>query len=279
MKIPKYSVNELLRCSIIVLDKPSNYDSHQSAALVKKLLGVRKVGHSGTLDPKVTGVLIILIGKATRLASYLLSSSKEYVGIMHLHEDVSIKDLRNIIREKFLGKIKQLPPRKAAIKRQEREREIYNFKIIEKKGKDILFNVSCEAGTYVRKLVHDLGLALGVGAHMLELRRTKDGIFREDNCITLYDIVKAVKSKKLGSILLPIEIITKDMPKIIVKDFALDRLYNGSPVFKEFVFKKGKKGKKNDVIAVFSKKGKLVEIASIVNEKNIIAKPMTVLAH
>lgn len=279
MKTPKYSIDELLQCSILLLDKPSNYDSHQTAALVKKLLNVSKVGHAGTLDPKVTGVLIILIGKATRLASYLLSSSKEYVGIMHLGKDTSVKELRDTIRKKFLGKIKQVPPRKAAVKRREREREIYSFKIIEKKGKDILFRVSCEAGTYVRKLIHDLGLALDVRAHMLELRRTKEGIFREDDCVTLYDVVKAIENKRLSSILLPIETVTKDMPKIIVKDFALSRLYNGSPVFKEFVFKRGKEGKKNDIIAVFSREGKLVEIAKAVKEKNIIAKPITVLAN
>jgi len=227
MRMPTYTADNLLKCSIISLDKPSNYDSHQTATLIKKLLKIERVGHAGTLDPKVTGVLIILIGKATRLTSYLLHSSKEYVGIMHLNRDVSIEKIKSVIEKKFLGKIKQLPPRKAAIKRQEREREIYSFKILEKKGKDALFCVSCEAGTYVRKLIHDLGLALGVGAHMLELRRTKDGIFREDNCVTLYDVVKAIENKNLSSILLPVETVTKDMQKIVVKDFALSRLYNG----------------------------------------------------
>lgn len=274
------STDDLLKCSIIALDKPSNYDSHQTAALIKKLLNVEKIGHAGTLDPKVTGVLVILIGKATRLASYLLHSSKEYVGIMHLRKDANIKKLQSVIRKKFLGKIKQLPPRKAAVRRHEREREIYSFKIIEKKGKNVLFCVSCEAGTYVRKLIHDLGLALEVGAHMLELRRTKDGIFHEDDCVTLYDVINALKNKNLERVLLPPEVITKDMPKITIKDFALSRLYNGSPLFKEFVLKSGKQSKsKNGIIAVFSKEGKLVEIAKAVKEKNIIAKPITVLAY
>jgi len=275
MRMPTYTADNLLKCSIISLDKPSNYNSHQTAALVKKLLKIEKVGHAGTLDPKVTGVLIILIGKATRLASYLLHSSKEYIGVMHLNKDVSIEKIKSVIEKKFLGKIKQLPPRKAAIKRREREREIYSFKIIEKKGKDVLFRISCEAGTYVRKLIHDLGLALGVGAHMLELRRTKDGIFREDNCVTLYDVVKAIESEKLSSILLPIETVTKDMQKIVVKDSALDKLYNGSPLFCDFLVKRKKL--KEGYAAVLSSEGRLVEIAKVVCEKNIIAKPITVL--
>jgi len=273
--VPTRSINDLLKCSIIALDKPSNYDSHQTAALIKKLLGVKKVGHAGTLDPKVTGVLLILIGKATRLAGYLLHSKKEYVGIMHLCKDVSIKELRSTIEKNFLGKIKQLPPRKAAIKRQEREREIYSFKIIEKKGNNVLFKVNCEAGTYIRKLVHDLGIALGVKAHMLELRRTKDGIFNEDNCVTLYDVVKAIENKNLSSILLPIESVTKDMQKIVVKDSALDKLYNGSPIFYDFLVKRKKL--KEGYVAVLSSEGRLVEIAKVVDEKNIIAKPKTIL--
>ncbi len=277
MKIPKYSVDELLRCSIIALDKPSNYDSHQTAALIKKFLGVKKVGHAGTLDPKVTGVLLVLIGKATRLAAYLLHSKKEYVGIMHLCKDVSIKELRSTIEKNFLGKIKQLPPRKAAIKRQEREREIYSFKIIEKKGNNVLFKVDCEAGTYVRKLIHDLGIALGVKAHMLELRRTKDGIFHEDNCVTLYDIIDALKNKNLEKVLLPPEVITRNMQKIVVKDSALSKLYNGSPVFCDFLVKRKKL--KEGYVAILSSNGKLVEIAKVVREKNIIAKPITVLTN
>ena len=275
MRTPKYDADELLRCSIIVLDKPSNYDSHQTAALIKKLLGVKKVGHAGTLDPKVTGVLLILIDKATRLAGYLLHSKKEYVGIMHLCKDVSIKELRSTIEKNFLGKIKQLPPRKAAIKRQEREREIYSFKIIEKKGNNVLFKVNCEAGTYIRKLVHDLGIALGVKAHMLELRRTKDGVFHEDNCVTIYDIINALKNKNLEKVLLPPEVIVRNMQKIVVKDSALDKLYNGSPVFCDFLVKRKKL--KEGYAAVLSSNGKLVEIAKVICEKNIIAKPKTIL--
>src|SRR3990167_3946045 len=156
---------------LIILDKPSNYDSHQVTRLIKDILKVDKIGHGGTLDPKVTGVLIIGVGRATRLLEYTLKAGKEYVGVMRLHGNVSIKKLKEVIKNKFTGKIKQIPPVKSAVKREEREREIYEFNVLEKDGNDFLFVVSCESGTYIRKLIHDLGEFLGIGAHMLELRR------------------------------------------------------------------------------------------------------------
>ncbi len=195
---------------IILLDKPSNYDSHQVTRLIQRMLNADKIGHSGTLDPKVTGVLVIFLGRATRLANYLFGKDKTYIGIMNIHEEVSLDKLKKAMK-KFTGKIKQLPPVKSAVKRQEREREVYSFKIIEKRKRDILFSVDCESGTYIRKLVHDLGEKMKIGAHMTELRRVKEGSFTEDECINMYDIDKAVKENKIESIVKPYETICKDM--------------------------------------------------------------------
>ena len=137
------SMPELLNCSFINIDKPVDKTSHDVDLIIRKILGVN-CGHFGTLDPAVSGVLPIALGKAARLLQYL-KSGKEYVGVMMLHDDVKKAELQSVIKKHFLGKIKQTPPKKSRVKRVERQREIYSFKIIEKKGKDVLFAVSCEA--------------------------------------------------------------------------------------------------------------------------------------
>ena len=126
----------------------------------------------------------IALSKATKVVHALLTAGKEYVGIMHLHKDADEKRIKDTCKS-FVGEIRQLPPLKSAVKRRERTRKIYYFDILEKDDKDVLFIVGCEAGTYIRKLIHDLGQRLKVGAHMLELRRTKAGPFNEDNLFSI----------------------------------------------------------------------------------------------
>lgn len=262
--------NQLLKAAFINVDKPAGMTSHDVCAILKKLLDISSVGHAGTLDPMVTGVLPIGIGKATRLLQYL-DHDKEYVGVMDIHEDIDDKKLNEAIKM-FTGKIKQTPPKKSSVKRVEREREVYSFKIIEREGRKVLFRVHCEAGTYIRKLVSDLGEKLGIGAHMLELRRIKAGEFSEENSFTLYQIAEAAKDEKeLGKILLPIEIIAKKLPQIHVKEEALVKLYNGSPVYNEYI---EKMDKIDEGIAAVLYKDKLVEIARA-NEGKI--KPETII--
>lgn len=264
---------EDLHNSIIILDKPINYDSHQATALVKRMLNIEKIGHSGTLDPKVTGILILLLGKSVKLTSYLLKQDKEYIGIMYLHKDVGLKELQEKIKS-FTGKIKQLPPVRSSVKRQERERNVYSFKIIEKNGKNVLFRVNCQAGTYIRKLVNDLGIELG-GAHMLELRRTKESNFAEKDCVSMYEIAEAVKNNQVSKILTPASKIIEKMPKIFIKKEFIYKITNGSPVYKEYILKRDK-FKKKDFVAVFLN-AELLEIATAVLEGNVVAKPQTVL--
>jgi len=120
----------------------------------------------------VTGILPIALENATKAMSVLMGLDKEYVGVMHLHKDFNENLLKDAVLN-FIGKIKQIPPVKSAVRRVERERIIYFFDIVEKEGKDVLFKVGCEAGTYVRKLCHDIGQFLKIGAHLTELRRTK----------------------------------------------------------------------------------------------------------
>lgn len=153
---------------IIVIDKPRGPSSHQVAAWVGKMLGCQ-VGHAGTLDPQVSGVLLVMLGNAVRLAPLLLKHDKEYVCLMRLHKDV---DQQHIVEgaKEFTGRIYQRPPRRSAVKRLLRIRTIQQLDILDIKGKLVLMNVRCDAGTYIRSLCHHLGLRLGVGAHMQELR-------------------------------------------------------------------------------------------------------------
>ena len=261
---------ELLHYGIINLDKPKGPTSHQTADLVKTIVGIQKAGHSGTLDPNVTGVQPIALGKATRITQFLLTAPKEYVGIMHLHKEVEESVLREMITQ-FIGKIKQLPPIKSAVKRQLREREIYEFEVIEIKNQDILFRVKCQAGTYIRKLCHDVGLALQVGAHMVELRRTKAGPFTEhDNLITLHDLQDAVSlyreeqnAKLLQYCIQPVERALEYISQCWVLDTSIQSVSNGRPLAIPGISKL-ENFRKSDTVAIMTLKNELVAIGEAV---------------
>ena len=171
-------MEELLAAGLINLDKPIGPTSHQVTAWVREILGVEKIGHGGTLDPKVSGVLPIATGKATKATDLVLRSDKEYVCMMTLHRDKDEAAVR-IVLATFLGDIYQLPPVRAAVKRQMRVRNVHSIKVLEIVGRDVLFRVNCDAGTYIRTLCVDVGEALGIGAHMEDLRRTRSGSMLE----------------------------------------------------------------------------------------------------
>lgn len=271
---------------IIIIDKPAGPTSFQVTDFVRKQLALNKAAHSGTLDPEVTGVLPILLGRASRLLDYFIHHDKEYVGVMHMHEPIEKEKIEQAIKQKFLGKIRQLPPVRSRVKRQEREREIKGFDILEQNEKDFLFRVECEAGTYIRKLVHDLGIELGIGAHMTELRRTRASIFYEKDSINLYQFSEAVKEyndskpEKLKSMLKPIETITKVMPQLELKQESVDKILHGSPLFSEMV-EKNENFNKNDFIAVMHNK-RLIGVmqaetpSNEIKKENLIAKPKTI---
>ncbi len=194
------NILDLINYSIVFLDKPYGITSHKASEIVKKELqknfGVKiKVGHTGTLDPKVTGMLILLIGKSTRLMR-LFNLDKTYIAVAKLHKEIDNRSITQTINEKFTGIIKQLPPKRSAVKRAIRQRVVYEFSLMERKDRILLFKIRCQAGTYVRKLIHDLGNALGVGMHMLELRRIAVGNFNERLCVNLYDVIQAIRNKK-----------------------------------------------------------------------------------
>ncbi|MDO8517118.1 MAG: RNA-guided pseudouridylation complex pseudouridine synthase subunit Cbf5 [Nanoarchaeota archaeon] len=271
-------ISELLEFSVINIDKPSGPTSFSVSDFVRKELGLKKTSHFGTLDPKVTGVLPIALGRGCKLTGFFLGHDKEYVGIMHVHKEISIEKLQEIINKNFLGKIMQKPPIKSKVKRVEREREIISFEILEQNSKDFLFKTKVQGGTYIRKLIDDLGKETG-GAHMLELRRIQAGIFNEKDSHTLYELKEAVdefkkgKQDKLKKMLVPGENAIKEiMPVIQIKEKAVRPLLTGKPLFKEDLAEKIQKFKEDDLIAVFFKE-KFIEIAKISEKDSIFARP------
>jgi H/ACA ribonucleoprotein complex subunit 4 len=273
-------IHELLNFSVLNLDKSSGPTSFSVSDFVRKQLaglGVNKTSHFGTLDPRVTGVLPIALGRACKLTGFFLGHDKTYVGIMHVHNEVSLEKLQEIINKKFIGKIIQLPPKKSRVKRQEREREIISFDLLEQDGKNILFKTKVQGGTYIRKLISDLGDEKEVnGAHMLELRRTEAGIFSENDkeFVNLYDFQKAIENQKqLRKILIPAEeAIKKVMPVFQLKrKDELKKLLTGKPVFENILSGETKKLKIGEIFAIFDGE-KFIEIAKRVDEGEIFAR-------
>lgn len=179
---------------MINLDKPSNPSSHEVVAWLKRILRVDKTGHSGTLDPKVTGCLIVCIDRATRLVKSQQGAGKEYVCVVRFHDTLPDEKALPRALETLTGALFQRPPLISAVKRQLRVRTIYESKLLEFDNARNLavFWVSCEAGTYIRTLCVHLGLLLGIGAHMQELRRVRSGTTGEnDDIVTMHDVMDA----------------------------------------------------------------------------------------
>lgn len=224
----------------------------------------------------MSGVLPIALSRACRLNEYFMHRDKEYVGIMRLHKDISLQELKAEM-QKFVGKITQLPPLRSRVKRALREREVKKFELIEKEGKDALFVAEVEAGTYIRKLCDDLGKQIG-GAHMLELRRTKASIFNEKDSITLYQFDEAIEEFKKGNqvplikLLIPAEeAIKKALSSMQLKNSSealLKQLLTGKPLMKIDV----ESIPEQSPFALFYN-DKLLGIYKISQEKDIIARP------
>ncbi len=226
-------IREHIEKGVVVIDKPAGPTSHEVVAWVKDILKINRAAHTGTLDPKVTGVLPVLLGTARKLADTFVGD-KEYVCVMKLHKEVEEDALRKISKE-FVGKIYQRPPLKSAVRRRIRIRTVHYIEIKEVEGKNVLMRVGCEAGTYIRMLCHHIGLALGAGAHMSQLRRTGAFPFAEDELTKLQDLKDAYvfyeeegDESWLRKLIMPMEYALGHLPCIIVKDSAVDALCHGA---------------------------------------------------
>ncbi|KAM7196513.1 Pseudouridine synthase [Naviculisporaceae sp. PSN 640] len=233
-------IKSYVSSGVINLDKPSNPSSHEVVAWLKRMLRVEKTGHSGTLDPKVTGCLIVCIDRATRLVKAQQGAGKEYVCVIRLHDKVEggegafAKAL-----ETLTGALFQRPPLISAVKRQLRIRSIYKSKLIHFDNDRHLgvFWVSCEAGTYIRTLCVHLGLLLGVGAHMQELRRVRSGVMSETDgkMVTLHDVLDAQwqydnagDESALRKVIQPLESLLCTYKRLVVKDSSVNAICYGA---------------------------------------------------
>ncbi|MGC9116100.1 MAG: RNA-guided pseudouridylation complex pseudouridine synthase subunit Cbf5 [Conexivisphaera sp.] len=259
---------ELLEYGLIPVDKPAGQTSHQVTAWVKRMLGVERAGHSGTLDPLATGLLPVATGRATKVLQALLLGPKEYYSVMRLHDPVPDDQLRAVVSE-FTGPIYQRPPVRSRVKRERRIRNVYELEIVERKGNLVLLRSLVQAGTYIRKLIYDMGEVLGPGATMVELRRTRVcNLTERDHLVRLHDLAYAARAWKDGDdselrkLVLPIEAGMTHLKPVVAKDSAVDAVAHGSYLAAPGIARMHPGIVKGDVVAIFTNKGELVAIAS-----------------
>lgn len=269
---PKYGcppnerpINQHIQYGMLVIDKTSGPTSHEVAAWIKKLLDLDKVGHGGTLDPKVTGVLPVTLQDSTKIVQALLDSGKEYICVMRTHEDVSEETIRKTLKM-FTGEIYQRPPLRSSVSRRLRTRYLYDIDYHEGDGRNWLFKVACQSGTYIRKLCFDVGEVIGCGAHMQELRRTRSGPFTEQEMYTLYDLSEAVDlreegdNSKLREIIRPFEDAAQLLPKIWIRDSAVEAICNGAQLAIPGILRYESGIQVNDLILVMTQKEEAVAL-------------------
>ena len=295
------TVEQLAAFGVVNLDKPAGPSAHQVAAWVRDALDVDRAAHAGTLDPKVTGCLPTLTGDATRLAQVFLAGAKEYVAVLELH-GTAPTDLERVVAE-FEGELYQKPPRKSAVKRRLRTREVYELDVLDRTDRRVLLRVRCESGTYVRKLCHDVGLALGTGGQMGHLRRTATDPFDDRDLHTLHDLVDGVAlatgrdaagdaagvdgaadgdasgdgvtagdpdESLLREVLRPAEETLAGLPSLTVADSAACEVANGAPVYAPGVVAAGEAGAgdpdEGDLLACYAPNGSAVCLGRLVGD-------------
>jgi tRNA pseudouridine55 synthase len=236
---------DLLSFGVVNLDKPPGPSAHQVAAWVRDMIDdaltatdrtAGRVAHGGTLDPKVTGCLPILLGDAARAAQVFDDATKEYVAVLELH-DTAPADFDAVLEE-FEAELYQKPPRKSAVKRQLRTRTIHSLEVLEEHDRRALLRVRCESGTYIRKLCHDIGLALGTGANMGELRRTATAGFDDTVLVTLEDLADALAVWEsdgdpswIREVVSPAERALAGIPQVTIAPSAASAVADGAPVY------------------------------------------------
>jgi H/ACA ribonucleoprotein complex subunit 4 len=262
------TVKELLDFGVINLNKPKGPTSHMASDYVQKVLGIPKAGHGGTLDPGVTGVLPVALGKATKILQALLPAGKEYITIAHLHTDVTEESIRAALLS-FIGDIEQMPPVRSAVKRQLRTRTIYELEVLEVDGRDVLFRVACQGGTYVRTICTKLGQKLGTKGHMAELIRTQAGPFFRKDWITLQDLEDAwadyqEKGEEAGirKCIQPFEHCVNHLQKIVVDDGAIKSILNGVNVRAPGLISVDSDVTAGNMVAIMSSKGELLGLGT-----------------
>lgn len=267
----KRDLASYVKSGVINLDKPSNPSSHEVVAWLKRILKCEKTGHSGTLDPKVTGCLIVCIDRATRLVKSQQGAGKEYVCVVRFHDSIpgGEKAFARAL-ETLTGALFQRPPLISAVKRQLRIRTIHESKLLEFDDKRHLgvFWVSCEAGTYIRTLCVHLGLLLGVGAHMQELRRVRSGAMGEnDDVVTMHDVLDAQwtydntrDETYLRRVIRPLESLLVGYKRLVVKDSAVNAVCYGAKMMLPGLLRYEADIEVNEEVVLMTTKGEAIAI-------------------
>ncbi len=258
------SLEEQLRYGVVCIDKPAGPSSHEVSAFVRRMLQLQRTGHTGTLDQNVSGVLVVLLNEARKLSGYFARSPKSYVCLMRLQQAASQEELKEAFAH-FRGTIYQTPPEASAVKKRLRTRTVYALNVLEIEGKNVLFACECEAGTYLRNLVRDVGEVLGVASEMRELRRTYASGLSEDQAVTLQQLSdyywlwkKKGREEHLRKTIVPVEEpASKLMKKIVVSDDALKKTSSGVPPKISDVLQMEEGIEAGEAIACFTAKGEL----------------------
>ena len=246
---------------VLVVDKPIGMTSHDVVQVIRRGTNIRRAGHTGTLDPRASGVLVVLLGPAVRLSEYVSASDKRYQAIVHLGQTTDTYDADGRITstspvnvseeqfttalEKFVGEIEQVPPPYSAIKikgrkayemarngedidLQPRKITVYNLELLEWAPPEAVIDVYCSSGTYVRSLAHDMGEMLGCGAHLVGLRRTKSGRFTLRDAVPLTKLNEAFEAGNWYQYLIPAAEALTDWPAIELTQAQIDVLRHGN---------------------------------------------------
>jgi H/ACA ribonucleoprotein complex subunit 4 len=249
--------------AFLLLDKPRGPSSHQVTAWARDLLRVDRAGHAGTLDPNVSGLLWVGVGPALKLLPLVLEFPKRYVGVVTLHGSVGAREFERVLSE-FTGPIYQTPPVRSAVRRERRIRTVHRLSQLESDGPRRLLDVVADSGTYVRTLAVDLGEALGVGAHLEELRRVATGPFDERRAVSLTELADAAAARAAGDLgpmlglLHPISEVWREFPVVVVKDAAASALAHGAGLARGGILSFPRNFAKGARVALVNRTGALI---------------------
>ena len=277
------SLEDLLDCGVILIDKPSGPSSHQLAAWARSMLGIKRIGHGGTLDPFATGLLTLLCGRSTKITGELLKKPKSYVAVIRFKHPIDDEEILGLV-SKMQGEIYNVPPKESAVKIQVRSREITRSDLIqtEEGGRVHLISIDCEAGTYIRTLIRDLGLLSGNECELLELHRSSSGSLNDQMSCTMQQLADAVflwrehdDPRGLSRLLAPVETVLDDMPRVMIKDGAVAALSHGAPLARPGIVSVPKGLPIGSVVLLSSLKGEAVAIAELSVESDKISEMNT----
>ncbi len=244
---------------VILLDKPKGMSSREACEAVKRMVGGKKAGDSGTLDDNTTGLLLICLDEATKAMPLLIRLNKEYVTTIQLHQKVEQQKVLDALKF-FTGEVEQLPPIRSAVARKLRVRQVYSIDVLSMGEMEIKLKIKCEAGFYVRKFAHDLGQKLGCGAQMTALRRTAIHSIKDSECVKLEDVSREK--------IIPIETILRrvGVKKVFVNENALNNARHGIGLMSYHIDGMDDEIKEGDSVAIIYKKNIMIGIGKAVKD-------------